>query len=110
MIEDLNTTLEELRFRSGNDGLLSQHMRNRVSERLCRDKYGDQRHWVLWTSPEHRNDPHSPRKTHAVPPLLWAFPGSGSGWVRLLLEHMTGCPLRMWAFRGSLTGACVSIP
>lgn len=24
------------------------------------------------------------------PTLLWTFPGSGSGWVRLLIEHATG--------------------
>mmetsp|Transcript_1582 Transcript_1582/g.2527 ORF Transcript_1582/g.2527 Transcript_1582/m.2527 type:complete len:308 (-) Transcript_1582:111-1034(-) len=31
-----------------------------------------------------------PTHLQKVPPMLWTFPGSGSGWVRLLIEHATG--------------------
>jgi hypothetical protein len=31
-----------------------------------------------------------PPEMQRHPTLLWTFPGSGSGWVRLLIEYATG--------------------
>lgn len=31
-----------------------------------------------------------PPEQQKHPAVLWTFPGSGSGWVRLLIEHATG--------------------
>ena len=45
---------------------------------FCRQKY--------------RNMTFVPKEKHQGldPPLLWTFPGSGSGWTRLIIEHATG--------------------
>ena len=36
------------------------------------------------------NRSYVPKEEQRHPTLLWTFPGSGSGWVRLLIEHATG--------------------
>jgi hypothetical protein len=38
----------------------------------------------------YRNRTFVPKALQHHPPFLWTFPGSGSGWVRLLIEHATG--------------------
>jgi hypothetical protein len=56
---------------------ISEHRRLSVDPELCVRKYGN-RTFV----------PKDIQKKY--PPLLWTFPGSGSGWSRLLIEHATG--------------------
>lgn len=38
----------------------------------------------------YRNRSFIPKELQKHPAFLWTFPGSGSGWVRLLIEHATG--------------------
>ena len=38
----------------------------------------------------YRNRTKVPKEFQQHPALLWTFPGSGSGWVRLMIEHATG--------------------
>lgn len=39
---------------------------------------------------KYANRTYVPKSQQKHPTLLWTFPGSGSGWVRLLIEHATG--------------------
>jgi hypothetical protein len=47
--------------------------------------YGDMSHCSKYA-----NRTVVPKGEQKAPTLLWTFPGSGSGWVRLLIEHATG--------------------
>lgn len=38
---------------------------------------------------QYRNRTKIPKELQQHPSLLWTFPGSGSGWVRLMIEHAT---------------------
>ena len=76
----------------GLDGALAAEQA--ASEARCRNMYTAQPDFIRWTSPE---SPHlaSKQNRHDLdvippPPLLWAFPGSGASWLRLLTEYISG--------------------
>lgn len=100
----INASIDALKWRSGRaaynlthappglDGALSQEQA--ASEARCRNSHAARRDFIRWTS---EASAHAPTKQHRAdvetipaPPLLWAFPGSGAPWVRLVIEYTTG--------------------
>lgn len=77
---------------AGLDGTLAAEQQ--ASEARCRNYHWTRPDYIRWTS---HDSPHqaSKQQRHDLdaippPPLLWAFPGSGAPWLRLVLEHASG--------------------
>jgi len=77
---------------AGLDGTLDAEQK--ASEARCRNYHWTRPDYIRWTShdtpilttKQQRHD----LDTIPPPPLLWAFPGSGAPWLRLVLEHTSG--------------------
>jgi hypothetical protein len=76
----------------GLDGALAAEQA--ASEARCRNLYTAQPDFIRWTS---HDSPHFATKQNRhdldaipPPPLLWAFPGSATPWLRLLTEYVSG--------------------
>ena len=76
----------------GVDGALAAEQA--ALEARCRNMFTAQPDFIRWTSPESSHLA-SKQNRHDLdvippPPLLWAFPGSGASWLRLLTEYISG--------------------
>ena len=77
---------------AGLDGALAHEQA--ASEARCRNMYTAQPDFIRWTSDK---SPYLATKQNRhdldeipPPPLIWAFPGSATPWLRLVLEYVSG--------------------